>query len=72
MNSSELLKKETKTWGMLDTLLNRSIIEICENLIYHGRHFNKNRDKIVIEKSLCRTRELFEHVAKFWISPRGH
>lgn len=47
--------------NIFDTPLNKSIIEICENLIYHGRNFSKSRDKIVIEKSLCRIRNLFEN-----------
>ena len=35
-------------------------LEVIEKLIYHGRYFSPNRDKIVIEKSLIRILEIYK------------
>lgn len=29
-----------------------SLTDLCNSLIYHGRHFHKKRDKIVVEKAV--------------------
>jgi len=32
--------------------MKEKIKEVCSSLIYHGRHFSKTRDKIVVKKSV--------------------
>lgn len=41
------------------------IEEVVTNLIYHGRHFNPDRDGIVIHKSVDRLVEIMNNFKSF-------
>ena len=37
----------------------KALEEVAVSLIYHGRHFSKHRDEIVIRKSIGRLNDIF-------------
>lgn len=43
------------------------LLEVLRSLIYHGRHFSKTRDEVVLRKSLDRIIELTSNPSNPWV-----